>query len=55
MTEDSDTHGVVLTAEEKRRRRIRSLVIALSLGAIAILFFLVTIIRLGSNVANRPL
>ena len=46
---------IVLSDEEKRRQRIRSIMIGLSLGALALLFFLVTIVRLGSNVANRPL
>jgi hypothetical protein len=55
MTDHEPGRGVMLTEEEKRRRRIRSVVIALSLAGIAILFFLVTIVRLGGNVGNRPL
>ncbi|MEZ5774524.1 MAG: hypothetical protein R3D33_07435 [Hyphomicrobiaceae bacterium] len=39
---------------EKRRRR-RSIAIALALGGLAILFFVVTIVRLGGQVLNRPL
>jgi hypothetical protein len=45
---------MVLTEGEKRRRRARSVAIAWVLGAMAILFFVVTIVRLGANVANRP-
>jgi hypothetical protein len=41
--------------EAKRRQRLRSLAIAWGLAAIALMFFLVTIVRLGANVANRPL
>ncbi|NJM33665.1 MAG: hypothetical protein HC850_02000 [Rhodomicrobium sp.] len=55
MTDRSPTDKAVLTDEEKRRQRIRSVVIALSLVALAVLFFLVTIVRLGGNVATRPL
>jgi hypothetical protein len=46
---------VTLTPEQERRRRIRSIAIGLGLAALAVIFFLVTIIRLGGNVANRPL
>jgi hypothetical protein len=46
---------LVLDAEAKRRQRLRSIAIAWALAAIALMFFLVTIIRLAANVANRPL
>ena len=45
----------MLDAEAKRRQRLRSIAIAWALAAIALMFFLVTIVRLGANVANRPL
>jgi hypothetical protein len=45
----------ILDAEAKRRQRLRSIAIAWALAAIALMFFLVTIVRLGANVANRPL
>jgi hypothetical protein len=47
--------GVVLTQEEQRRRRSRSVALAWVLGGLALLFFLVTIAKLGGNVLNRPL
>jgi hypothetical protein len=40
--------------DNKRRQRLRSLAIAWALFAMAVMFFLVTIVRLGANVANRP-
>jgi hypothetical protein len=43
-----------LTEEQKKRRRSRSIAIAWALAALAALFFVVTIVRLGANVANRP-
>ena len=46
---------VSLTEADKRKRRARSLAIALALGALVVLFYLVTIVKLGSNVFNRPL
>ncbi len=47
--------GVVLTDEQKRRRRARSLAIAGVLGFLVLLFYVVTIVKLGPNVLNRPL
>ena len=41
--------------EAKRRQRMRSIAIAWALAALAVLFFVVTLVRLGGNVANRPL
>ncbi|HEX2431633.1 MAG TPA: hypothetical protein VHK03_12825 [Aestuariivirgaceae bacterium] len=39
--------------EQERRRRGRSIAIALALAAMAVLFFITTIVRLGGNVADR--
>jgi hypothetical protein len=47
--------GIVLTAEQKRRRRARSIAIALTLGALVLLFYIVTIVKLGPNVLTRPM
>jgi hypothetical protein len=41
--------------ERERRRRMRSLAIAWTLAALVVLFFIVTIVRLGGNVAERPM
>src|SRR5690606_23885413 len=42
-------------AERKRRQRKRSLAIAWILAGLVVLFFIVTIVRLGGNVALRPI
>jgi len=47
--------GVVLSPAEQRRRRSRNIAIALTLAALVILFYVMTLARLGSNVFNRPL
>lgn len=44
-----------LSEEQLRSRRNRSLAIAWILGILVFVFFVVTIVRLGGNVANRPL
>jgi len=55
MTEPSQEPGIVLTAEQKRRQRARSVALGLALGALALLFFVVTIVKLGSGVLTRPM
>jgi predicted nucleic acid-binding Zn ribbon protein len=39
--------------ERKRRQRTRSVAIAWILAALVVLFFIVTIVRLGGHVADR--
>jgi hypothetical protein len=55
MSEEPPDRGIVLTEEQKRRRRARSIAIALVLGALVVLFYVVTIVKLGPGVLNRPL
>lgn len=45
---------MTLSKEDEKRRRNRSIAIAWALAGMAALFFVVTIVRLGANVANRP-
>jgi hypothetical protein len=47
-----DEKGIRLSEAQRRRRRGRSIAIAVTLGVLAILFYAVTIARLGGNVAN---
>lgn len=51
----ADDDGIVLTEEQRRRRRVRSIVLGLVLAALAALFYLVTIVKLGPNILNRPI
>ena len=52
MTGEPDR--VTLTPEQQRRRRARSIAIALALGALVILFYIVTLVK-GPGVLNRPI
>ena len=45
---------IVLSEEQKGTRRARSIAIALALGALVILFYVVTLVK-GPAVLNRPL
>jgi hypothetical protein len=51
---DEDRKGIVLTEEQKRSRRARSVAIAVALALLAILFYVVTLVK-GPAVLNRPL
>jgi hypothetical protein len=44
-----------LDEEEQRRRRRRSVALALVLAALGLLFYLITIVKLGPGVMDRPL
>ena len=45
---------IELTEEQKRSRRARSIALALILGVLVILFYVVTLVK-GPAVLNRPL
>lgn len=44
-----------LTPEEEARRRKRSVAIALALAGWVVLFFVLTIVKLGPQILNRPI
>ena len=52
---DDDPYPRPLTPEEVRRRRKRSIAIALVLGGLVLLFYVLTLAKLGPQVLNRPL
>jgi hypothetical protein len=51
---DERPQRIVLSEQQKRSRRARSIAIALALGALVILFYVVTLVK-GPGVLNRPL
>ena len=53
MTEPAKDDGVVLTEAQKRARRSRSIAIALSLAALVILLYAMTLVK-GPMVLIRP-
>jgi hypothetical protein len=54
MNEPQEQPGIVLTEEQKRRRRARSVAIAVTLGILVVLFYAVTLVK-GPGVLHRPL
>ncbi|NOX95316.1 MAG: hypothetical protein GXP04_09550 [Alphaproteobacteria bacterium] len=58
MAEDNNTDIATpltrsLTPEEQKKRQQRNIVLALSILGFVVIVFLVTILRLGSSVADR--
>jgi hypothetical protein len=47
--------GIRLTEQQLRARRSRSIAIALALVAFVVVIFVVTLVKLGSNVLTRPM
>ena len=54
MTADGDD-GLRLTEAQQKRRRARAVATAIALGVLVVLFFLLTIVRLGQNVLTPPM
>jgi hypothetical protein len=51
---DKKPEPVELTEEQKRSRRSRSIALAVVLGAVVVLFYIITLVK-GPAVLNRPL
>ena len=51
---DDKDKGVVLTEAQQRARRSRSIAIAVALGALVILFYIMTLVK-GPGVLIRPI
>ncbi len=49
------SEGIVLTAEQKRRLRARNIAVAAVLFGLIGLFYLITIFKLGGNIAGRAI
>jgi hypothetical protein len=50
-----EADGVVLTPEQARSRRARNIAIGVTVALLAVLFYAITVVRLGGAVANRAL
>jgi len=46
---------IVLSEKQKKAQRARSIAIAVVLGALVIIFYVVTVLKLGPGVLDRPL
>jgi hypothetical protein len=53
MNEEEPPAGIKLTEQQMRARRARSIAIAVSLGVLVVLFYIVTLVK-GPGVLERP-
>lgn len=49
----NDDRPIAPTKEQLARRRSRSIAIAVTLGLLVVLFYLVTIVKIGGNILSR--
>jgi hypothetical protein len=54
MSEQKPEPGLRLTEQQLRARRARSIAIAVALGVLVVLFYIVTLVK-GPGVLERPL
>jgi hypothetical protein len=54
VNDKPEQKGIVLTEAQKRAQRQRSIAIAVSLGILVVIFYIVTLVK-GPGVLNRPL
>jgi hypothetical protein len=55
MDPNRESEGIVLTPEQLKSRRQRNIAIGLAVGFLVLLFYAVTIVKVGPGVLNRPL
>jgi len=55
MSAMAEDDGVRLTEAQRKRQRSRSVAIALVLAALVVLFYVVTVVKMGPAILNRPL
>ncbi len=48
-------NGIRLTDDQKKRRRTRNIAIGVTLAGMVVLFYVITVVKLGINVLDRPL
>ena len=47
--------GVKLTEAQRKARRSRSVAIALTLAALVVIFYVITIVKFGPSLLDRPM
>ena len=55
MSDKSEERGIVLTPEQRKSRSQRNVAIAVAIGFCVLLFYAVTIAKLGPGILARPL
>lgn len=55
MTAQNDSDGIRLTDEEKLRRSRRNRAIGFAVAGLCVLFYVITIFKMGPSILKRPL
>ena len=53
--EENGERGINLSPEEKARQQRRNRAIALAVTGLVVLFYLITVFKMGPSILNRPL
>lgn len=54
-SEERQGRGIVLTEKQRKARRHRSIALGLVLAALVIVFYAITIVRMGGGFMERPI
>jgi hypothetical protein len=54
MADKSEQEFVTMTEQQKKARRNRSVAIGLGLAALVIIFYVVTLVKFGPSILDRP-
>jgi uncharacterized membrane protein (DUF485 family) len=55
MVSAMDDNRVQLTEAQKKARRSRSIAIALALAVLVVIFYVITLVKFGPGILDRPL
>jgi hypothetical protein len=55
QSQNTPTDGIVLTPEQARSRRARNVAIGVTVALLVVLFYALTVVKLGGAVANRTI
>jgi len=55
MMKDKEPEGITLTPEQEKARRQRNIAIGVAIAFFVLLFYVVTIAKLGPGVIDKPL
>lgn len=55
MEDNEAPKGVEMTEAQKKARRSRSIAIGLALAALVVLFYVITLVKFGPAILNRPM
>lgn len=54
-TENTQPEGMRLTPAEKQRQAKRSRAIGFAIAGLCVLFYVITVLKMGPSILNRPL